>query len=316
MEHRWKEILGQLQPIDQKSVEAYLAEDMGVFITKQPMKFHEVEHIHRGFEFIIPSGPVSVFRLSTKTVRMEHQKILPFNPEQPHIAVEDTPINSLVALFFDVQFFNNIAKSVANTSELSFANMSFEYDVYLQNLLHEFVKELKFKQSGYELITQSIAIEAGVHLIRRLRSNCLLPAAERHYAEKTPIARAIEFMHANFQADLSLHDLAKEANLSLYHFSRVFKAEIGQTPMDYFVDLKIKHARKLLQKCRDKSITEICFESGFNNLSHFSKTFYKKVGITPSAFMKIYANKQQERENNQQKKQKPSGRSLLKLGKV
>lgn len=285
LELRWKGILGQLQPLGQNTVDAYLTENMGVFITKQPMSFNEVEHIHRGFEFIIPSGPASAYKLQTKTVRTEHHKILPFNPEQPHIALDDTPITTLVALFFDVQFLNNIAKSIAKTADLSFANMNFEYDAHLKNILHEFIKELKFKQSGYDLITQSIAIEAGVYLLRRLRSNCLLKVAERHYAENKTIARAIDFMHANYQTGFSLNDLAQAANLSPYHFSRVFKAEVGKTPMEYLVDLKIKHAKELLQKCEDMSITEICFESGFNNLSHFSRTFYKKVGVTPTAYI-------------------------------
>jgi AraC-like DNA-binding protein len=285
LELRWKGILGQLQPLGQNTVDAYLTDNMGVFITKQPMSFNEVEHIHRGFEFIIPSGPASVYKLQTKTVRTEHHKILPLNPEQPHIALDDTPITTLVALFFDVQFLNNIAKSIAKTADLSFANMNFEYDAHLKNILHEFIKELKFKQSGYDLITQSIAIEAGIYLLRRLRSNCLLKVAERHYDENKTIARAIDFMHANYQTGFSLNDLAQAANLSPYHFSRVFKAEVGKTPMEYLVDLKIKHAKELLQKCKDMSITEICFESGFNNLSHFSRTFYKKVGVTPTTYI-------------------------------
>lgn len=285
MEQRWEGILGQLQPISQNAVDAYLADSMGVFITKQPMSFNEVEHIHRGFEFIIPSGPTSAYKLHKKRVRTEHNKILPFNPEQPHIAVDETPINALVALFFDVQFLTNIAKSVTNSTQLSFENMNFQCDVHLKNMLNEFIQEMKFKQCGYDLITQSIAIEAGVYLLRRLKSNCLLPVSERHYAEKKSIARTIELIHGNYQTGLSLNDLARTANLSPYHFSRIFKAEVGKTPMEYLVDVKINHAKELLQKYKDKSITEICFESGFNNLSHFSRTFFKKVGVTPTGFI-------------------------------
>jgi len=294
LEQRWKRILGQLQPLSQNTVDTYITDSMGIFFTKQPMSFNEVEHIHRGFEFIIPSGPASAYKLQRKTVRTEHNKILPFNPEQPHIAVDKTPINTLVALFFDVQFLTNIAKSITNSSELAFENMNFQYDAYLKNMLNGFIQEIKFKQCGYDLITQSIAIEIGVYLLRRIKSNCLLPVSERHYAEKKPIARAIDFIHANYQTGFSLDHLAQAANLSPYHFSRVFKSEVGKTPTEYLIDVKINHAKELLQKYKDKSITEICFESGFNNLSHFSRTFFKKVGVTPTGFAGKSCWKQQE----------------------
>ena len=286
MEKRWIGILGQLQPISPSTVDAFVTDSMGVFITKQPMNFNEVEHIHRGYEFIIPFGPKTTYNLHKKTVEIEYNKILPVNPEQPHIAVDETSINTLIALFLDVQFLKNIAKSVSNTVELSFENISYAFDVYLQNMLTDFVNELKYKQSGYNLITQSIAIQVGVYLLRHLKSNCLFPGNERYYAEKKPIARAIDYIHANYQTAFSLNDLAQVTNLSPYHFSRVFKAEVGKTPMDYMLDVKINHAKELLLKGRDKSVTEICFESGFNNLSHFSRTFLKKVGITPTNFIR------------------------------
>ncbi len=288
MEKRWIEILGQLQPISPSTVDAFVTDSMGVFITKQPMNFNEVEHIHRGYEFIIPFGATATYKFHKKTVKLEYNKILPVNFEQPHIAVDENSINTLIALFLDVQFLNNIAKSISisNTVDLSFENISYGYDAYLQNMLTDFVNELKFKQCGYTLITQSIAIQVGVYLLRHLKSNCLLPVNERYYAEKKPIARAIDYIHANYQTAFSLNDLAQVTNLSPYHFSRVFKAEVGKTPMDYMLEVKINHAKELFLKCRDKSVTEICFESGFNNLSHFSRTFLKKVGITPTNFIR------------------------------
>lgn len=287
LEKRWIEILGQLQPISPSTVDAFVTDSMGVFITKQPMNFNEVVHIHRGYEFIIPFGATTAtYKFHKKTVQLEYNKILPVNFEQPHIAVDETSINTLIALFLDVQFLNNLAKSISKTVELSFENISYAYDAYLQNMLTDFVNELKFKQSGYNLITQGIAIQVGVYLLRHLKSNCLLQVNERYHADKKPIARAIDYIHANYQTDLSLNDLAQVTNLSPYHFSRVFKAEVGKTPMDYMLDVKINHAKELLLKGRDKSVTEICFESGFNNLSHFSRTFLKKVGITPTDFMR------------------------------
>lgn len=286
MEQRWKEILGQLQPMAPGTVDVFVTDSMGVLVTKQPMDFNEVEHIHRGYEFIIPFGQSTPYKVQNKTVETKHNKIFPVNPEQPHIAVKETSANTLIALFLEVEFLNDLAKSVSNISELAFENIGFTYDVHLQNLLTDFINELTYKQCGHDLITQSIALQVGVHLLRNLKNNCRLPIKERNYAEKKPIARAVDFIHANYQTPLSLNELAKAANLSPYHFCRVFKAETGKTPSEYLLDIKLKQAKELLLKCRDKSITEICFESGFNNLSHFSRTFLKKVDITPTDFVR------------------------------
>ncbi|MFZ5642647.1 MAG: helix-turn-helix domain-containing protein [Bacillota bacterium] len=75
------------------------------------------------------------------------------------------------------------------------------------------------------------------------------------------------------------------ANLSSYYFIRVFKAQMGKTPYEYLLDIKMEKAREMLKQ-RNHTITEICYECGFNSISHFTTAFKRKVGVTPTYYRK------------------------------
>ena len=75
------------------------------------------------------------------------------------------------------------------------------------------------------------------------------------------------------------------ANLSPYHFIRVFKAETGKTPYEFLLEIKVEKAIELI-KARKYTITEIAMMCGFTSSSHFSNVFRKIKGISPTDFIK------------------------------
>lgn len=92
-----------------------------------------------------------------------------------------------------------------------------------------------------------------------------------------------DYIHASFQQDLSIDDLAAIAGLSPYHFIRKFKAAFNETPHSYLRELRIKRACELL-KYTDLPITEICYEIGFQSLGSFSSLFQKMKGLSPRQY--------------------------------
>jgi AraC-like DNA-binding protein len=68
---------------------------------------------------------------------------------------------------------------------------------------------------------------------------------------------------------------------------RFFRLNMEMTLFEYLNKLKIEFACKLLMD-QDLSIMEVCFDSGFNNLSHFNKQFKKITGLTPSEYRKRF----------------------------
>jgi AraC-like DNA-binding protein len=87
----------------------------------------------------------------------------------------------------------------------------------------------------------------------------------------------------NFQNDINLSDIANNANVSQYHFSRLFKHFTSFSPYQYLLEMRLNHALLLLQNTI-LSITEICFESGFNSLEHFITSFTKRYSLSPLKF--------------------------------
>ncbi len=101
------------------------------------------------------------------------------------------------------------------------------------------------------------------------------------------LKKAREYIAENFLKEIRLSDLANLAGMSPSSFSRFFKARTGRSISDYVIGIRLSYAaRELVGTTRP--IAEICFASGFNNVSNFNRIFKKNKGITPKEFREIY----------------------------
>lgn len=97
------------------------------------------------------------------------------------------------------------------------------------------------------------------------------------------IEDTVAYINEHLTGTLTLEELAAQASLSPFYFSRLFKRETGFSPHSYVVAARINNARFLL-KTSDISIKDICFSTGFTSESGFCTTFKKAVGCTPSEY--------------------------------
>ena len=105
------------------------------------------------------------------------------------------------------------------------------------------------------------------------------PRQLRWYAQRITAAR--EMIDASPADDHSLWRLASHVAMSPFLFARVFKELVGVPPHRYLIRARLERARALLES--GTSVTEACYTTGFNNLSHFIRTFRAHFGHTPSA---------------------------------
>lgn len=103
---------------------------------------------------------------------------------------------------------------------------------------------------------------------------------------KKRIVKAIQFIDANLDADLSLEKIAEISAYSPFHFHRIFKLLTGETLQNYIIRKKTEKSAFLLAVRKDMEMKEIYFNLGFSNPSVFSKTFKKYYGLPPSEFRK------------------------------
>jgi AraC family transcriptional regulator len=99
-------------------------------------------------------------------------------------------------------------------------------------------------------------------------------------AHMQAVERAIQVMHTHMQEALTLEDLASVAYLSPSRFKHVFRHLIGIPPGEFLSSLRLQAARRLLLTT-PLSVTDICFEVGYNSMGSFTSRFTQLVGLSP-----------------------------------
>lgn len=101
--------------------------------------------------------------------------------------------------------------------------------------------------------------------------------------------RAVEvalWIDEHSQTALNLDAIANVAELSPFHFLRMFTRVLGVTPHQYLVRSRLRRATQLLVK-NERSITDVAFDVGFNDLSNFVRTFHRAAGMSPGDFRRL-----------------------------
>ena len=99
--------------------------------------------------------------------------------------------------------------------------------------------------------------------------------------QKWRLKRVLSYIDARIDERLTLADLAAVAGMSRMHFARLFRAATGIRPKSYVYRRRIEYAQHLLLSSH-QSLRAIAFNVGFQNQAHFSTTFKRYVGVTPS----------------------------------
>lgn len=94
-----------------------------------------------------------------------------------------------------------------------------------------------------------------------------------------------QYVGQHFQEEISLQEISDRVNMTVPAFCRFFKKVTDKTFTQFVNEMRIEEARRLLLD-KHRSIAEVSYESGFNNLSHFNKHFKRISGVSPSEYRK------------------------------
>ena len=97
------------------------------------------------------------------------------------------------------------------------------------------------------------------------------------------IRRTIDYMARHLNQPLQVSTLAAQASVSTSHYFALFKRQIGVAPIDYFIRLRMNHARELLDSTRS-SIKEIAAEMGYDDPFYFSRVFKSVHRVAPAEY--------------------------------
>lgn len=158
-----------------------------------------------------------------------------------------------------------------------------------QSVIHHFIESLSFYFDNPQLVNSSLLelkLKELILLLLQTKSAETIVGLISHLF--TPRKASInEIIHTHLYSNLSLNELAILAGLSLSTFKRDFQKIFNDTPASYIKEKRLIKAAELLI-VSDLSISEISFQTGFNDTSHFARLFSQKYHLSPGNYRKAH----------------------------
>jgi AraC family transcriptional regulator len=163
-------------------------------------------------------------------------------------------------------------------------NRSDDPKIYEKDIYYKEYQDLNMQQNTTQFLeTQGILLQ----LVARFTSPEIIVQREREHIP-VKILDTISFIVMNLHSSLSVKALAERIHLNSEYFSRLFEQYTGSRPLAYITEKRIERAQYLIMTSRGKH-TEIAKMTGFESLSHFSRTFKKITGMSPKAYGKYFS---------------------------
>lgn len=170
---------------------------------------------------------------------------------------------------------------------VTFFERTYPRDTRLSQLLG-LLRAFIWQGVGQDALEQAVqpVLERLLVLHRNLESEIeRLPAAKRSTREelfrRLHVAR--DFIEASYLEDINLNGIAGVVNLSPHHFLRLFKDAFQTTPYQFVIAKRLERAQAML-RAGDSSVTDVCFELGWESLGSFSRDFKRRFGVSPSRY--------------------------------
>jgi YesN/AraC family two-component response regulator len=177
-----------------------------------------------------------------------------------------------------------ISPSFFNRNELDLFTKVFvnlvSQDIYITNLFDSIINEFNSKDKNYKLSIRGCIYNVFTYFMRNCINDTTVISNQRKKILDA-IKLTLSYMENNYQKPITLDEICSRIYLSKYYLCRIFKEEIGKSPIEYLNLIRISKATELLQSGK-YNVTEAAEKCGFSNISYFSKVFKKYKSQPPS----------------------------------
>lgn len=256
------------------------------FITDDDIRYNMHYHWHTEIEIIkIISGEFPI-TLDNNLIHIKKDDIIFISPDVLHGGVPKNCIYECIVLDINMLIKNN---NICNSylKDLLNTNIKVNYDISKNKSIKENLNKIfdcmKEKSIGYEFLIQGyLYIIFGIILEQKLYTENL-KIVNKTKNKLSQLKKVLEYIELHYSTPITLEELAQKMNLNPKYFTKIFNQMTGKSPIQYLNYYRIEVACDMLLTT-DLSITDICLNCGFNDLSYFIKTFKKEKNISPKKF--------------------------------
>ncbi|WP_028862826.1 helix-turn-helix transcriptional regulator [Psychromonas aquimarina] len=187
-------------------------------------------------------------------------------------------------LYFDDNYLKQLALKTFDIDPrmLSLPELTFVENSGLEAMFRHQMVNTDWLDTNNQMLMEQVTNTILVTMLQNLGAAKFTDKVKGGLAPKV-LLQVCDFIHAFFHRQIFLSELAAVAQLSEYHFCRMFKENMAQTPQEYITAVRIKQV-KLLISTTKLSLTDIALQCGFANQSHMGRCFKKIQGITPKQY--------------------------------
>ncbi|MGO4110892.1 helix-turn-helix domain-containing protein [Paenibacillus sp. YAF4_2] len=255
-------------------------------------------HWHEHFEIIVMQKGSGIFHIDSQPYEAQPGDVLFVPAGALHVGYSTSEGDtSYLAIVFNSSLFQNWVHDALHTKYvLPYLEGRVQLPVKPAlldptcvdhyHLLEQAAEEFSAKQPAYQLMVKS-----QLHMLLTLLSRKFLPqqlpeqATNQYVQNRERFKTLIEYIEVNFAEKQTVADAAKQMNLNIHHFCKMFKKLTGRTFIDYVNVCRVNEAERLLLE-GDLSITEVAGQVGCDNSNYFTKMYKKYKGIAPSQLRK------------------------------
>jgi AraC family transcriptional regulator len=190
---------------------------------------------------------------------------------------------TIAAIALTPDFITTILEDRTPPAIDTFAERRCIVDELAYNYARALSKELA--SPGEPLYAETLSVAFTLHLLSNHSHKAKKPLSPKGKLSSIQLKEVIEYIKTQLGEELSLNQLADVAQVSEFHFSRLFKNTTGMAPHQFVLNLRLERAKKLILT-RQMPLSEVAVSCGFFDQSHFSNVFQRTWGMTPRAFAK------------------------------
>ena len=272
-----------------------ILEEQSFSVQKQRYEEYSVIQAHKNYELNLMTWGSGKRIVGNNISSFENNDLILIGPNLPHNRKLTGPERKnppeCLILYISERLINN---DLFRIKELE----------TIQQLFNRAVSGLAFKGEGVKHAEQKITQLAGlqgtdgfVALVQLLKSLTEIEGQEllsltpeitmSHYKDLHQVKMVYDFVLRNIQNPITPDEVAGLLNMAPGSFSRFFKKRTGKSFLQYVIDIRISIASKMLSNT-EKPVSQICVESGYNNLANFNFYFKSLMKMTPSEYRKNF----------------------------